>query len=71
MDDLKRVYPDGLVPVTENTVQSFEVLYNQLLKIRKTGFGYEKEESTPHIQCVSTPIRYQGKLIQRCCIPSV
>ena len=63
MSELKELYPDGLVPVTENTIQSFTELYNQLLNIRKTGFGYEKEESTPHIQCISTPVRYNGKLL--------
>ncbi len=63
MDELHQLYPDGLVPVTNNTIQSFDRLYGQLLDIRRTGFGYEKEESTPHIQCVSTPVRYNGKLI--------
>ncbi|MDR3231955.1 MAG: IclR family transcriptional regulator [Synergistaceae bacterium] len=61
-DELLRLYPDGLEPVTENTVTDMEELCRQLSKGREEGFLYEKEESSEHVQCVAAPVFYQQKV---------
>ena len=56
MDTLLKFYSDPLEKITEKTIDSIDELYKQILDIRKTGFGYEKAESSPRVQCISTPI---------------
>lgn len=63
MDDLKVLYPDGLKSITEHTITDFDELYKQLLNIRKTGFSYEREESSVHIQCVAKAIRVNNQVV--------
>lgn len=63
IDDLKVLYPDGLRPITEHTVTDFDKLYEQLLNIRKTGFSYEREESSTHIQCVAKAIKINNQTV--------
>ncbi len=62
-DDLKAMYPDGLKPITQHTITDFDELYAQLLDIRKTGFSYEREESSVHIQCIARAIRINNKIV--------
>jgi IclR family KDG regulon transcriptional repressor len=62
MEQIKRLYPKGLSAITDNTITSFDVLYEQIKKIRKDGFAYEIEESNQHIRCIAVPIRVSGKV---------
>lgn len=54
--ELKDLYPDGLKKITSKTIDNVEDLYNEILKIRKTGIAYENGEVTENIQCYSVPI---------------
>ncbi len=63
MDEIKAMYPKGLEKITENTITDFDILEKQLEEIRETGFSYEKEESSPYIQCIACPIKMKGKTI--------
>lgn len=57
-------YPSGkLRQINCNTLGSVEALNDQLEDIRKTGFSYEKGESTTGIQCVAVPITNDGKVL--------
>jgi IclR family KDG regulon transcriptional repressor len=60
---LKKLYPDGLKPVTENTLLSFEALFGQLSLAREEGIAYESEESERHIRCAGVPIRKNGRVM--------
>ena len=60
---LKKLYPDGLKPVTANTITSFDMLAGQLAAVRETGLSYESEESDQHVRCVGKPIRKNGQAI--------
>jgi DNA-binding IclR family transcriptional regulator len=62
-EDLLALYPDGLEPVTPHTVEDVEALCRQLEEIRKNGWGYEKEESSIHVQCLSTPVVCQERIV--------
>lgn len=62
-NELEALYPDGLKPLTPNTVTDMDELYRQLEAVRQTGVAYEKEESTPYIQCIAVPIRKNGSVI--------
>jgi DNA-binding IclR family transcriptional regulator len=60
---LKKLYPEGLIPVTPNTITSFDVLAEQLAAVRAMGLSYESEESDQHVRCVGVPIRKNGHII--------
>jgi DNA-binding IclR family transcriptional regulator len=62
-DALLRLYPDGLEPVTENTITDIDELYSQLSEGKEKGFFYEREESSAHVQCVAMPVFWQGKIM--------
>jgi len=55
-EQLEALFPDGLVRITPNTITDMGVLVDQLTEVAATGVAYEKEESTPHIQCIAVPV---------------
>ena len=61
LDDLKRLYPEGLKPLTANTITDFEELYKQVNG--NDIFSYESEESTESVSCISVPLYRQGAVI--------
>jgi DNA-binding IclR family transcriptional regulator len=61
--ELMKLYPDGLEPITENTIKDVHELYAQLCSAKQEEFFYEKEESSPHVQCIAVPIFYQQRVI--------
>ena len=61
-DELLLLFPDGFIPVTENTVTDVDKLCRQLTEGREKGFFYEREESSVHIQCVAMPVLCQQKI---------
>ena len=61
-EELRKLYPDGLKPLTENTITSFERLEKQLEEVRKTGYAVEIEESNESIRCIAVPITVMGKI---------
>lgn len=63
IDELKEMYPEGLKPITEHTIVDFDALYDQLQNIRRTGFSYEREESSVHIQCVAKAIKTNNQTV--------
>lgn len=63
LKELKKLFPEGLQKVTENTITDFNKLYKQILEINACGLSYECEESSPYIRCIASPVRYKGKVI--------
>ncbi|MCI8659806.1 MAG: IclR family transcriptional regulator [Eubacterium sp.] len=63
IEEIKAMYPEGMKKITENTITDFQILDGQLEKVRETGFSYEREESSPYIQCIACPIKLKGKTI--------
>ncbi len=55
---LKELYKNGLQELTPNTITDLDVLYKQCQEIKQSGFSYEKEESTPEIQCIGVAIMH-------------
>ncbi len=62
INDLKRLYPNGLKALTPNTITDFHVLVEQIHEARTLGYTYEIEESTPYIRCYAVPIRKNGRV---------
>lgn len=62
LEDLQKLYPGKLEPITPNTITDLNILAQQLQKIRVQGIAFEKEESTQFIQCIAIPIRRNGKV---------
>lgn len=62
LEELKALYPDKLLPLTENTITDINILYHQIQQIRTQDIAFEKEESTKYIQCIAIPIRKNGKV---------
>ncbi len=63
LEAIKKLYPDGLKPITRNTITSFDVLMEQLEEIRRTGFAYECEESNYDVRCIARPLRVNGHVV--------
>ncbi|WMJ88569.1 IclR family transcriptional regulator [Anaerocolumna sp. MB42-C2] len=63
LNGLKKLYPGGLVPLTDNTIIDFDQLADQLLKARTEGFAYEIEESNQYIRCIAVPIHHKGVIV--------
>lgn len=62
--EIEEFYPAAsLKPVTKHTLGTVEQLNDQLDLIRKTGFAYEKEESTLGIRCVGVSIEVEGQVL--------
>lgn len=62
-EELREIYPNGLLPLTDNTITDFSVLSEQLKEAHNEGFTYEVEESNQYIRCLSVPIRKQKKVV--------
>ncbi|WP_320130232.1 IclR family transcriptional regulator [uncultured Sphaerochaeta sp.] len=63
-DEIRAFYPENtLKPITEHTIKTVDELNKQLTEIRRTGFSYEKGESTVGIQCVGIPVCHEGKIL--------
>ncbi len=63
-EQIERLYPEGtLKPITEHTIRTVAELNSQLSEVRRTGFSYEKGESTDGIQCVATSIDVDGVIL--------
>ena len=62
MNDLKKLYPNGLKALTPNTITDFDVLLEQIHTARIQGFTYEIEESTQYIRCYAVPVRKNGRV---------
>jgi DNA-binding IclR family transcriptional regulator len=61
---IESFYPAGtLASVTANTLKSVGELNDQLDVVRRTGFAYEKGESTDGIQCIGTTIVVDGEVL--------
>lgn len=63
LNDLKKLYPDGMKALTPNTITDFNILVNQIHEARILGYTYEIEESTPYIRCYAVPIRQNGRVV--------
>ncbi|MGB4590280.1 MAG: IclR family transcriptional regulator [Clostridiaceae bacterium] len=62
IEEIKRLYPNGLEPVNSKTITDFKLLEKELLETQKTGISVDNEEVTEQIYCISTPL-YKGKEI--------
>ena len=66
IEELKALYPEGLKPLTVNTITDFEKLHAQLHT--NDIFLYECEESNEFIRCVAVPIYRQGAVMAACSV---
>jgi IclR family transcriptional regulator, KDG regulon repressor len=56
LDELKKLYPEGLKAYTENTVTDFDNLYEHTSKIKTDGFTSEFGELNDYQHCVAVPL---------------
>ena len=61
--EIKKLYPDGLIPITAKTITDFSVLEEQLEQVRQLGFARSSEESTPYVGSVAVPIIKAGTIV--------
>lgn len=61
---LKLINTKGLEKYTDNTIDSYEGLKEELSRIRARGYAIDNQECELGIRCVSVPIRdYSGQVI--------
>ncbi len=61
--EVKKMYPKGLIPYTENTITDFDVLNDQLAIIRQEHIAKEYEEITKGLCCYAVPLESNGNVI--------
>ena len=62
-DEVRRLYEDyEFISYTPQSITDMDVLLGQLDEVRKKGFAYENEESTPDICCVAVPLEENGRI---------
>ncbi|MDF2571701.1 MAG: IclR family transcriptional regulator [Sporomusa sp.] len=62
-EQLHKVYPNGLKPMTANTITDFTALYNELEVICKTGIAFEAGESNIDSQCLAVPLKKGNHIV--------
>lgn len=63
IEDLEKLYPEGLKSFTKNTITDFPSLYSQLLHVRKTQVATEYGEVNEQSSCIAVPLIYNNKII--------
>lgn len=63
LDELNRLYPQGLISYTPFTVKDTCTLFDEIQRVRQCGIAMEREEVSLNLQCISTPLRKNGKII--------
>jgi len=53
----------GLAPLTPYTITAPRLLIEQLVEIRRTGVGAEREESAVGLACVAAPVRLGDEVV--------
>ncbi len=61
-DDIRALFPEGLIALTKNTITDFDKFLQQVEKVRLEGIAYEKEEANLEIQCIAVPLRKNGAI---------
>lgn len=56
-DEIKTLYPDGLLPITKNTILDLNVLLEQLKEVSIKEIATEVEENALMIRCIAVPIK--------------
>ena len=62
MEELHRLYPEGLQALTAHTITDFDELFRQLQEVKKSSMAYECEESNELIRCVAKPIYKNNRI---------
>lgn len=63
LDEIKKLYPEGLKKFTKNTTIDFEVLYNQISEIKKTHIAKEFGEINEESFCIAVPLCKDNSII--------
>ena len=63
LKELTELYPEGLHPLTENTIVDFDRLFGEISSFRGDDISYENEESNEEICCVGAALRRHGQVI--------
>ncbi len=63
IEEVKKLYPEGLFPYTEHTITDFDILNNHLSIIRKEHIAKEYEETTKGLCCYAVPLESNGNII--------
>jgi DNA-binding IclR family transcriptional regulator len=63
IEEIKMLYPNGLKPMTKNTITDFNILEEQLKEIRKGQIASETEETTEYLCCFAVPLVSKNKTI--------
>ncbi|NYI03195.1 IclR family transcriptional regulator [Allostreptomyces psammosilenae] len=58
-DQVRRLLPERLEPLTEHTITDREQLIAELADIRRRGYAVDREENTLGLRCFGVAVRYR------------
>jgi DNA-binding IclR family transcriptional regulator len=63
LEELQKIYPNGLKPLTNSTIIDIVKLHEQLIRYREDDISYEYEESNLDIRCVGVALRKGSQVV--------
>lgn len=63
IEEIKKMYPDGLKAYTDTTITDFKVLEKELKASRELGYTRDFAEITEHVSCLSVPLKKGNDII--------
>ena len=61
-DEIKRLVGEPLTQPTPKALTTMDDLLREVHEVRTTGFGYDREETTPGVQCIAVPVLSHGRV---------
>lgn len=61
-DEVRSIVEEPLVQPTPKASGTIDEFLRELEEVRSTGYGYDREETTPGVQCIAVPVRRHGRV---------
>lgn len=62
-EEIDQLYPEGMYPLTQNTITDPNVLFEELQQVKKTGFAFDCEESVYFVRSIAVPIKDSSSIL--------
>ncbi|WP_307739872.1 IclR family transcriptional regulator C-terminal domain-containing protein [uncultured Parolsenella sp.] len=61
-DEVRALVGEPLERPTDHALATMDEFLAELAEVRRTGFAYDREETTEGVQCIAVPVRQRGHI---------